>query len=282
MKTICVLASLPLFALAPIRQDAPAGAIPAAPAAPLLEVRALANEGFLLRAGDELVLIDAFVAEPYVGYAALEGEALESLLAAEGPFASADLALTSHHHADHFQPDPARRFLASAPECRFVSSPQVCAELQSAGELAHVRSVLPEPGKEERLELGGIRVDFLRLSHGTGRFASIQNLGHVITIGGVTALHVGDAAMDPETFAAYELGARGIDLAFVPHWYFTSAAGLRIVTEHLRPARLVACHIAPHELEAVAERLAEEQPDVLVPKRPLERFDFRDEHEATR
>ena len=276
MNTNCTLAVALLIALAPYRQDAPAGEVPAPRPEPVLEVRALANEGFLLRVEDELVLIDAFVAEPYYDYAALEGEVLESLLAAEGAFASADLALVSHVHADHFQADPARRFLASATECTFVSSPQVCAELQRAGELPRVRSVLPEPEKSERIEIGGIRVEFLRLSHGTGRFASIQNLGHLITIGGVTALHVGDPATDVETFAAYELRARGIDVAFVPYWYFDDPAGLRIVAEHLRPARLVACHVPPRELEAVAERLAKAHPDVLVPKKPLERFEFRD------
>ena len=249
----------------------------------VLEVRALANEGFLLSAGRDAVLIDAFVSEPYSIYAALSGDALEQLLAAGGPFASVDVALTSHRHRDHFQPEPARSFLAARRDCTFVSSPQVVAALLGVPEGVHPRSIgsmLPAAGEESLLELGGIRVEFLRLSHGTGRFARIQNLGHVITVGGVTALHVGDAAMEPENFAAYELGERGIDVVFVPYWYFDDARGRRIIDEHFSPAELVACHIPPSELESYRRRMAEEHPQVLVPQEPLEVFRFRDENVA--
>jgi len=250
-----------------------------------LEVRALANEGFLLRVEDDVVAIDAFVAEPYVGYAALSGEPLEALLKGTGPFASLDVVLTSHHHRDHFQGEPAQRFLAAQRECLFASSPQVIDALWSAEtEAAEVvpekmiRDFLPKPKKEALLEVGKIRIEFLRLSHGTGRFASVQNLGHVITVGGVTALHVGDAAMVPENFAVYELQERGIDVAFVPYWYFDDATGLSIVAEHFRPAKLVACHIPPRELKAVTARMSENQPDVQVPQRALELFRFKDEN----
>lgn len=251
-----------------------------------LEVRALANEGFLLSVGDDVVAIDAFVAEPYSGYAALSGETLDALLAGSGPFASLDLALASHVHRDHFQPEPARRLLAARPACVFASSPQVLEALlaDSSGAAAlepaeRLRDFLPETGTSASLEVGAIEVEFLRLSHGTGRFAEIQNLGHLITLGGVTALHVGDAAMVPETFAAYRLRERGIDVAFVPYWYFDSADGRHIVDEHFRPARLVACHIPVGELEAVTRRLAASRPEVLVPQHALELFRFRDSAE---
>ncbi|HVS17038.1 MAG TPA: hypothetical protein VMT18_00455 [Planctomycetota bacterium] len=49
-----------------------------------------------------------------------------------------------------------------------------------------------------------------------------------------------------------------------------------IVEERLRPARLVACHIPPGELEQVTRRLAADAPDVLVPQRALQRFEFTD------
>jgi L-ascorbate metabolism protein UlaG (beta-lactamase superfamily) len=250
-----------------------------------LEVRALANEGFLLTVGDDVVAIDAFVAEPYVGYAALSGEPLEALLSGTGPFESLDVALASHYHRDHFQGEPAQRFLAARPDCLFASSPQVIDALWDAETEAldgvqedKIRDFLPKPKKEDLLEVGKIRIEILRLSHGTGRFADVQNLGHVITVGGVTALHVGDAAMVPENFAAYALPKRGIDVAFVPYWYFDDPLGLRIVEEHFRPANLVACHIPPSELKAVTARLKENHPDVQVPQRALELFRFKDEN----
>ena len=186
---------------------------------------------------------------------------------------------------DHFQGEPAQRFLAARPDCLFASSPQVIdalwdAETEAADGVSEdmIRDFLPKPKKEDLLEVGKIRIEILRLSHGTGRFASVQNLGHVITVGGVTALHIGDAAMVPENFAAYRLPERGIDVAFVPYWYFDDPAGQRIIAEHFRPAKLVACHIPPRELKEVTGRLAETHPDVQVPQRALELFRFRDEN----
>jgi len=249
-----------------------------------LEVLALANEGFLLRAGDDAVVIDAFVSMPYAGYGALSGKPLEELLAGTGPFSSVDVALVSHEHGDHFQPSPARSFLAARSGCLLASSPQVLAQLDDANPHGEpvppadtVRSVLPSPGKEERVEVGSIRVDILRLSHGTGRFAGVENLGHVITVGGVTALHVGDAAMESANFKAYDLRERGIDVVFVPYWYFEDSAGRRIIDEHFRPARLVASHISPRELSKVTKRLTRTDPDVLVPQKTFESFGFRNE-----
>jgi len=288
MLTLQITRSIPLLLLAlgfPVgfasRQDAP----PPPKKPHVLEVRALANEGFLLRFEDDVVAIDAFVAEPYVGYAALSGEALEALVTGTGPFASLDVVLASHYHRDHFQAEPAQRFLAARPECIFASSPQVIDALWNAETEATegvredmIRDFLPKPKKEDLLEVGNIRIEILRLSHGTGRFASVQNLGHVITVGGVTALHIGDAAMVPENFAAYCLPQRGIDVAFVPYWYFDDTTGLRIIDEHFRPAKLVACHIPPRELKAVTDRLAKDHPGVVVPQRALELFRFRDEN----
>ena len=250
-----------------------------------LEVLSLANEGFLLRAGDDAVVIDAFVSMPYAGYGALMGKPLEALLAGTDPFNSVDVALVSHEHGDHFQPSPARSFLAARSECLLASSPQVLAQLDDVnphGEpvppAESQRSVLPAPGKEERVEVDSIRVDILRLSHGTGRFAGVQNLGHIITLGGVTALHIGDAAMESANFEAYGLRERGIDVVFVPYWYFQDSAGRRIIDEHFRPAKLVACHISPRELSQVTKHMARTDPDVLVPQKTFESFGFRDEH----
>ncbi len=264
MRTSCALAvlcTLPLQDPAPTADGAS------------LEVRFVANEGFLLRAGEATVVIDAFLAEPYSIYGALEGQPLEELVTASGAFADVDVALASHVHRDHFQPEPARLFLEASPETRFVSSPQVLEALRAgAGEdgatLGGAR--YPEPGETERLEHAGVAVDFLRLSHGTGRHARIQNLGHVISLGGVTALHVGDAAMVPANFAPFDLPARELDVVFVPFWYFGDADGRRIVDEHFRPAKLIACHVPPKDLAQVTRQLAQSDPDVVVPRRALE------------
>jgi len=244
-----------------------------------LGVFALANEGFLLKSGGQSVLIDGFVAEPYSVYGSLPPEVLEQMMGGVAPFVSVDVALASHYHRDHFQAETALSFLFAQPDCHFVSSPQVLTALQNvATELEaplpeqQLQELFPEPGERKRFLKGTLLIEFLHLSHGTGRFAQIQNQGHLIHINGVTALHVGDAAMVPAHFEPYQLSKRGIDVAFVPYWYFDDEDGRTVIQEHFRPAQLVACHIPPGELKAVTKRLAESDPKVIVPSKALQEF----------
>jgi len=237
-----------------------------------LDVVALANEGFLLRSGEQAVLIDAFLSVPYAGYDALPAEVLARLEAAEAPFAGVDLALVSHEHADHVQAEPARRFLAASPDTLLATSPQALAIVVGDDEQAvpNHEAYLPEPGETSVVERNGVRVEFLRLSHGSGRFASIQNLGHVITIGGQRVLHLGDAATEAMNFRPYALPGRQLDVALVPYWYFLERGGRALVEEQLPARRVIACHIPSRERAEIASKLATSHPHVIVPSEPLE------------
>jgi L-ascorbate metabolism protein UlaG (beta-lactamase superfamily) len=236
-----------------------------------LNIVALANEGFLLRSADQAVLIDAFLSKPYAGYDALPVDVLARLEAAETPFAGIDLALVSHEHADHVQAEPARRFLAASPGTLLATSPQVLAIVvgDDAAGVPNHEAYLPEPGETVVVERNGVRVEFLRLSHGR-RFASIQNLGHVITIGGQRVLHLGDAATEAANFRPYALPGRELDVALVPYWYFTERGGRALVEEHLPARHVIACHIPSGERAEIASQLAASYPHVIVPRTPLQ------------
>jgi Xaa-Pro aminopeptidase/L-ascorbate metabolism protein UlaG (beta-lactamase superfamily) len=229
-----------------------------------LSITALANEGFLLRSAEQAVLIDAFLAEPASLYAGLQPEALAQLLEAKAPFDEVDLALVSHRHLDHVQPDPACAFLNASPETLLVTSPQVLALLREQTPTLAGVAQLPEPGARTTLEHAGIEVEFLRLSHGTGRFADIQNLGHIITVGGQRVLHIGDAAIEPRNFAPYDLPSRALDVALIPYWYFMHPAGRALIDEHLVARQRIACHVPPEELADVRDRLAAIDPGILL------------------
>ena len=100
-------------------------AVPAAPGEDTLEITYLANEGFLVRTPDGNLLIDAFLRQAYAGYPALTSEAHARMVAAQAPFDQVDLALVSHVHGDHFQPDSAAAFLKASGSTRLITSPQV-------------------------------------------------------------------------------------------------------------------------------------------------------------
>lgn len=229
----------------------------AGPLAAQAELVHLANEGFLLRSEGRAVLIDAFLEEPYAGYASLEREALERLRAARPPFDRVDLALVSHVHRDHFQPELAAEFLAASPDTVLATTAQVLERLGGEGRVL----AAGEDGAPLRATLGGVEVECFRLSHGSGRHAGIENLGHLLEVGGVRFLHLGDAVPDPEAFARLELAGR-VDVALVPYWYLDGGAGQRLIDEHVAPRHVVAMHVPPPEMADLRRKLADT--DVLV------------------
>ncbi|NND60653.1 MAG: MBL fold metallo-hydrolase [Gammaproteobacteria bacterium] len=204
-----------------------------------LEIVHVANEGFLLAHGDDKVLIDAFVAQPYSIYPAAP-DLVQAMIDAESPFDGVDVALASHFHQDHFQRAAARAVLKAQPGIDFISSPQVTGQLPPAPQL-HTR--LPAAGETETWSRDGITIEVLRLSHGTGRFAGVQNLGHIIHLGNYRILHIGDAAMAEDNFAIYDLDQRRIDVALIPYWYFGSDSGRRIIDRYLDAELQIAVHL---------------------------------------
>ena len=233
-----------------------------------LELVYLANEGFLARAGEHTLVIDAFGTEPYGGYAAVPSELYARLVAREAPFVDVDLVLASHVHADHFQPAAAAEFLEAHPELPFVTSPQVLAALAKAAGAAPgpgCRALLPRPDEVVAETAGGIRVELLRLPHtGGARTAEVENLGHLVELGGVRLLHVGDADVEREELAEYELAARAIDVALVPYWWLGDAADLAKVRARIGAKHLVAVHVPPAEVAREKARLAALDPAILL------------------
>ncbi len=235
-----------------------------------LELTYLANEGFLIRFGEEKLLIDAFVPQPYSGYAAVPPEMHADMLAGKPPFDGVDLALASHVHLDHFQPASAAPFLAAHSETRFISAPQVLEKLseelpESSPAFERLRELLPEPRKTEEAREGDIHVLLLRLPHsGGGRNLGIQNLGHLIDLGGARLLHLGDAEANAAELVGYDLPSRSIDVALVPYWWLGDAEGIRQARKALGARHLVAVHVPPGEVEAVRTNLSKLDGEVLV------------------
>jgi L-ascorbate metabolism protein UlaG (beta-lactamase superfamily) len=236
---------------------------------PTLELVYLANEGFLLRSGEHSLVIDAFVTEPYGNYAAVPSELFAALVDREPPFADLDLVLTSHVHPDHFQAEAAASFFAANPATPFLSSPQVVDELRkgradsSAGE--GFQALLPGEGERRSAPAGGIQVELLRLPHtGGARTAGVQNLGHLIDLGGVRVLHVGDADVEAQALATYELAKGAIDVALVPYWWLGDAQDLARVRERTGARHLVAVHVPPSEVAAEKAHLAMLDPSIVL------------------
>jgi L-ascorbate metabolism protein UlaG (beta-lactamase superfamily) len=248
---------------------------PSAPSLGGLKVTYLANEGVLLESGSTRVVIDGLHRFYKEAYATLPDAPREAFESAAPPWNGIDLLLVSHRHRDHFHPEAVGRYLAGSPRTQLLTSEEVVGELtRDYAGWENIRGqVVPwrwEVGRTETVRAAGIDVTLLGLSHGDGQMATVQNVGHLFSLGGVRVLHVGDAQLTAANFAPFDLPARGIDIAFLPWWYVIDDEGRALVRAHIAPRRVVAIHIGPAEATEVVERLRESAPAVVPFVSPLE------------
>jgi len=215
-------------------------------AADRIEIMYLANEGFLLTSGDDKVLIDGLFREGG-DYASLPLEWRETVETAQPPFDTVDVVLATHHHADHFHALAVCRFLDSNPLAEFVSTRQALDQMRSACDnpaalAGRVQAGLLSDGSSATVVLDELRIESVFLHHGAA--SSVENIGFLIEIGGLTVLHMGDSQATAEDLRAAGLGERSIDLAFVPYWYLIDKRWTPAI-ELLQPGGIVVMHIPP-------------------------------------
>jgi L-ascorbate metabolism protein UlaG (beta-lactamase superfamily) len=246
---------------------------------PDFTIRYIANEGVLIRAGDKQILIDGLHREYKPAYAFPPADLSRALETAQKPYDKINLLLASHIHLDHFHAEATGLYLKNNPQAIFASSEQ------GAGEIAknfadyekiksQIKPITHEWKKASEYTQDGIKIKFLGLRHANAQHISIQNLGHLIEIGGKKLLHIGDADMTAENFSAFNLAKESIDVAFIPYWFLLSEDGRKLVKEQFNPKQIVAVHISPNEAEDVARKLKKDNPGVVAFTKILEEISF--------
>ena len=237
------------------------------------------NEGVLISDGTKAVLIDGLHREYGPEYLFPPPELLSAMEQAKPPFDKVRVLLVSHVHGDHFHPESVGMHLRSNPKATLVSDAQKAADI-ARGYSAHesiraqVHEATPEWKQTAVYEKDGIRVRLFGMKHGGDRWWWMKNLGHIIEIGGKKFFHFGDADMTEENFAAFNLPAEKIDVAFVPNWFLLSEEGRRIVREGIAPKSVIAVHISPRTADSDAARAKQLYPGADVFTRLLESRSF--------
>ena len=221
---------------------------------PTVEITYIANEGVLISSGGKQILIDGLHREYERDYAFLPPAEREKIETAKPPFDKIDLILVSHRHLDHFHSESVGLHLQNNPKAMLVTSQQVVEEVEKNFKnypaiSARVTAATPPWKERVAMKMAGIEFEILRLSHGTGRHATIQNLGHIIKLGGKKLLHVGDADTAVENFEKFNLDEEQIDIAFIPYWFLLGSEGQTVVRDHIKPKQIIAVHISPGESE---------------------------------
>ena len=244
-----------------------------------LEITYIANEGVLISAGDKQVLIDGLHREYQRAYAFLPPPQREKIEKAQTPFDKIDLILVSHRHLDHFHPESVGLHLQHNPNALLVSSQQVVEEVEKNFKdfqaiKSRVTAATPAWKERRAMKVADVDLEILGLSHGSGRHATIQNLGHVIKLGGKKLLHVGDADTAVENFQDFNLDEQGIDIAFLPAWFLLYDEGRTIVREHIKPKQIIAVHISPSEADQVSEQIKKDFPGAVAFTTLLQKVNF--------
>ena len=245
-----------------------------------VEVVYLANEGFLVRSSEINIVIDGFVKTSHKGYQNLTDEAYQALVSAEDPFDGPLLGLVSHAHRDHFQPRVAAAFLQANPKAAMAVSPQVRQSIMGASKKnprarMQVQAVKVKDGGQDVFDLqpAPVKIHFMDVPHMGDADGAVRNYAHLIEIGDLELLHLGDPDAKAEHFADFGLEERDIDVAFVPSWFFASVEGAQII-DLINARHVVACHIPPSDLEMVSERMQADNPHVIVFQERMESKTF--------
>jgi L-ascorbate metabolism protein UlaG (beta-lactamase superfamily) len=282
---VAVAAVVAAIVLAPWSSAQPAPFLPSEtvaeplPQAASVEVRYIANEGVLISLRDKRVLVDGLHRKYEDAYAYLPDAEREKIESAKPPLDRVDLVLVSHNHRDHFHPDSIGLYLKNSPKTLLASSQQVvdgtAAKFADYALIKERMTPIAYQLKSRRpMHLAGIDVEFLGVGHGSGRHAAIQNLGHVISLGGKKILHVGDSEIAPEIYDGWDLETNGIDIAVLPYWLLTAKTGRELIETLIKPKHIIATHVGPGESESITKEVKKHFPNADVFTTLLERRKF--------
>jgi L-ascorbate metabolism protein UlaG (beta-lactamase superfamily) len=246
-----------------------------------VRVTYLANEGFLIEAGETKVLVDALFGAGLKNYQSVPPALRAELEEARDRFAGVDLVLASHSHADHFDPAAVARHMRANPGAAFLSTREAVARLrEELGEAAddhRIVAAYPDRGQAELQQFRDVQVRVLNLHHGRN---PIENLGLIIQLGGYELLHVGDTTAEASDLRPYAVPLGTVDVWLLPDWLmgdsdWEAARGRATGETWLVNMHLAAATAPPDWFGSAASRPAriarihESLPGAWIPIEPL-------------
>ncbi|MBI5068625.1 MAG: MBL fold metallo-hydrolase [Deltaproteobacteria bacterium] len=247
------------------------GTAAAAPPRDEVVLHFLANEGYAIEAGGQTVLVDALhtVGRPERGE--LPPELHRRMLEGRPPFRRVRLVLVSHPHADHLDPEVAAAFLKRHPESVLASSREVLERLRRSPHHPSFRDRLRElPAAPATWSGGDVRVTAFPLPHVGSHLFPEPVLAHLLEVGGLRILHVGDAELADDHLAGLELRSRNIDVAVLPYWALVREGAPERMSRLVGSRKIVAMRLPVASLAAARERVKKAFPQALILSRPLE------------
>ncbi|HYC52178.1 MAG TPA: MBL fold metallo-hydrolase [Gemmatimonadaceae bacterium] len=247
---------------------------------PTVKITNLANAGVMISAGADKVLVDALFRR-YRSYAVPDEQTQVQVALAQPPYSAVDAILITHHHGDHFAPEPIASHLRFSPATMVMSSPQVIDSLRASMNLRNFNSARLiarriEPGKSQYTVINGVTIYVYRVPHGGVEHRAVEHLAFIVQMAGLRVLHLGDAEISEQTIAPLGLHKAGIDVALVPYWALLSDESRRVIAQYIQPTRVIAIHVDAglSAGRSIASKVAAAYPDATTFFRPDQSFSW--------
>jgi ankyrin repeat protein len=248
---------------------------------PKLEVYYIANEGFVIKAGPQKIMIDSLFNNG-VGRYLVPSQDVLNIMGQDGePFDGVKFLVFTHNHPDHFNAGMVETFMMKNKNVILVAPRQVLKDLEVYGlyfpQLRHrTVSISPAPLSGAAMSVKDLKMNILRLFHGQ---PDIQCLGYVFDIAGKSVCHLGDGALkqNKEVLKRFPLHSFNIDVAFIQYYDFLDAEGRDLIAEYIKPKNIVLMHVPPAlygEIEKEIEKHLNLFPSVILFKKSLEKKVF--------
>lgn len=214
-----------------------------------ITVTLLANEGILIYFNETKMLVDGIHENTTGMFSGLSKQVLADLLEGKIPlFQNIDYLLFTHCHQDHFTAWCTESFLQNhrvkglflpdRPTSNYISL------RQTAMCQADQKWFLDLPLAEKKaIKLtDDISITIFRSKHAGKQFASIENYCYLLDFSGKTVFIVADGDYDAHYYAQMLVDST-IDAAFVNPLFLNLAEGREVITQALKPKRLIVYHI---------------------------------------
>ena len=228
-----------------------------------MEIRFIANDGFLIEISNKKILIDALFGGVESDWCVLPSrEVIGCMEKGTEPFDRIDVILITHSHFDHFNPEIVLKHLESNEAGILICPEQVRLELEKDKRYdqvsARVMEITPKlDGRYESIDVKGVNIKVWRLKHGpfymedpeTGRkynkHKDVENLGFVIEVDHKRIFHGGDWGYAGRGKKANPLEEEEIDVAFLGMGAYWRLYGpdSRVIAEDTKPGHIVLMHI---------------------------------------
>ncbi|UCG52092.1 MAG: MBL fold metallo-hydrolase, partial [Candidatus Latescibacterota bacterium] len=228
------------------------------------------------------ILIDALFDEGFGRYLTPSLLTRRKLTRAKPPFDNVDLILVTHWHGDHFNAKMVADHLKNNPRGVLVAPQQVVEKLKERKDFAkigrQVEEVTPATGAVVKKTINNIEMKILGMKHvpypidGVDKHARVQVLGFLVTIGGVTFLHAGDAIydLDEEFIALSKIDREHVDILFI-EYFDRSENSANIVQNVIRPDKIIGMHVPPSDIELVEDTFRQTYPGGILFGKSMEK-----------